>query len=78
MLDSASLLKKDNNRKRRDRIQFGKESFCFQFGKSLIVVCGIGALFFFSIFMVNVITFLGISVLGKGISLGTVIFFCIV
>lgn len=75
MLDGVKLLKKDDNKKRRDNIQFGKESFCFQFGKSLIVICGIGALFFLAIFIVNVITFLGISVLGKGISLGTVIFF---
>ena len=75
MLDSANLLKKDNNKKHRDKIQFGKESFCFQFGKSLIVICGIGALFFLAIFTVNVITYLGIAVLGKGISIGTVIFF---
>ena len=54
MLDSAKLLKKDGNKKSRDRIQFGKESFCFQFGKSLIVICGIGALFFLAIFFGNI------------------------
>ena len=75
MLDSAKLLKKDDNKRRRDKIQFGKASYCFQFNKSLIVICGIGALFFLAIFIINIITFLGIAVLGKGISLGTVIFF---
>ena len=75
LFNSANLLKKDNNKKRRDKIQFGNESFCFQFGKSLIAICGIGALFILAIFIVNVITYLGIAVLGKGISIGTVIFF---
>lgn len=58
-----------------DKMSLNSGYYIIEYSKPLKIIISVGFLFFLAIFIVNVITYLGICVLGTGIDAGTVIFF---
>lgn len=73
--NAVTLGKKDpyKNAKRPKSLD---DNFCIiQYSKMLKIIISIGLIFFIMLFLVNILTYLDICILGTGIDAGTVVFF---
>lgn len=72
--NAAVLGKKDPYRKGKRQEPLADHYYVIQYGKMLKYIIAIGLLFFMIMFLVNILTYLNICVLGTGIDKSTVLF----
>lgn len=73
--NAVQLGKKDPYKKGKRQESLDDNYYIIQYSKMLKVIISIGLLFFIIVFLVNILTYLNICVLGMGIDAGTVFFF---
>lgn len=73
--NAVVLGKKDPYVKGKRKESLDDNYYIIQYGKILKIIISIGLIFFTIIFLINVLTYLNICVLGTGIDASTVIFF---